>query len=168
MAIKGGPGPAASAHVTLQLCWVHCAGVAGRGCSSTHLTLSWDCTPTERAPDDHATTIYPCALEYVARTLARRALAGFWAYDRGSSLQERMLLRGPAYQRQSAPSDPCVALQRAHNAAQMTVTYQVGGGGHLDIDFWVRTSKLCCTRHSGTNPCSRSSRTRTTSRSEST
>lgn len=20
----------------------------------------------------------------------------------------------------------------------MTVTYQVGGGGHLDIDFWVR------------------------------
>ena len=20
---------------------------------------------------------------------------------------------------------------------QMTVTYQVGGGGHLDIDFWV-------------------------------
>jgi hypothetical protein len=24
---------------------------------------------------------------------------------------------------------------------QMTVTYQVGGGGHLDIDFWVRISK---------------------------
>lgn len=22
---------------------------------------------------------------------------------------------------------------------QMTVTYQVGGGGHLDIDFWVRS-----------------------------
>lgn len=22
----------------------------------------------------------------------------------------------------------------------MTVTYQVGGGGHLDIDFWVRYS----------------------------
>lgn len=21
---------------------------------------------------------------------------------------------------------------------QMTVTYQVAGGGHLDIDFWVR------------------------------
>ena len=21
---------------------------------------------------------------------------------------------------------------------QMTVTYQVGGGGHLDIDFWVK------------------------------
>lgn len=21
----------------------------------------------------------------------------------------------------------------------MTVTYQVGGGGHLDIDFWVRS-----------------------------
>lgn len=25
---------------------------------------------------------------------------------------------------------------------QMTVTYQVGGGGHLDIDFWVRNSLL--------------------------
>lgn len=24
----------------------------------------------------------------------------------------------------------------------MTVTYQVGGGGHLDIDFWVRTPSL--------------------------
>lgn len=23
----------------------------------------------------------------------------------------------------------------------MTVTYQVGGGGHLDIDFWVRPTK---------------------------
>lgn len=30
MAIKGGPGPAANTHVTLQRCWVHCAGVAGR------------------------------------------------------------------------------------------------------------------------------------------
>ena len=25
----------------------------------------------------------------------------------------------------------------AHRCFQMTVTYQVGGGGHLDIDFWV-------------------------------
>lgn len=24
----------------------------------------------------------------------------------------------------------------------MTVTYQVGGGGHLDIDFWVRYSQV--------------------------
>ena len=24
----------------------------------------------------------------------------------------------------------------------MTVTYQVGGGGHLDIDFWVSLSAL--------------------------
>lgn len=24
-----------------------------------------------------------------------------------------------------------------HILLQMTVTYQVGGGGHLDIDFWV-------------------------------
>lgn len=21
----------------------------------------------------------------------------------------------------------------------MTITYQVGGGGHMDIDFWVRS-----------------------------
>jgi hypothetical protein len=27
-------------------------------------------------------------------------------------------------------------------APQMTVTYQVGGGGHLDIDFWVRLLTL--------------------------
>lgn len=25
-----------------------------------------------------------------------------------------------------------------HEHDQMTVTYQVGEGGHLDIDFWVR------------------------------
>jgi len=24
-----------------------------------------------------------------------------------------------------------------HAEDKMTVTYQVGGGGHLDIDFWV-------------------------------
>jgi len=24
-----------------------------------------------------------------------------------------------------------------HINDQMTVTYQVGGGGHLDIDFWI-------------------------------
>ena len=24
-----------------------------------------------------------------------------------------------------------------HEYPQMTITYQVGGGGHLDIDFWV-------------------------------
>lgn len=27
--------------------------------------------------------------------------------------------------------------QSANANVQMTVTYQVGGGGHLDIDFWV-------------------------------
>ena len=36
-----------------------------------------------------------------------------------------------------------VALPRLSNSThlllfQMTVTYQVGGGGHLDIDFWVK------------------------------
>jgi hypothetical protein len=31
----------------------------------------------------------------------------------------------------------------------MTVTYQVGGGGHLDIDFWVR--KLRFVRNEATN-----------------
>ena len=36
-----------------------------------------------------------------------------------------------------------VALPRLSNSthlllSQMTVTYQVGGGGHLDIDFWVK------------------------------
>lgn len=27
--------------------------------------------------------------------------------------------------------------------AKMTVTYQVGEGGHLDIDFWVRRTDSC-------------------------
>ena len=27
-----------------------------------------------------------------------------------------------------------------HAEDKMTVTYQVGGGGHLDIDFWVSPS----------------------------
>jgi hypothetical protein len=32
-----------------------------------------------------------------------------------------------------------VSIERdLHALFQMTVTYQVGGGGHLDIDFWVR------------------------------
>lgn len=36
-----------------------------------------------------------------------------------------------------------VTLPRLSNSThflffQMTVTYQVGGGGHLDIDFWVK------------------------------
>lgn len=30
-----------------------------------------------------------------------------------------------------------------HEHDQMTVTYQVGEGGHLDIDFWVRLSYQC-------------------------
>ena len=29
-----------------------------------------------------------------------------------------------------------------NNFIQMTVTYQVGGGGHLDIDFWVRVTTV--------------------------
>lgn len=29
--------------------------------------------------------------------------------------------------------------------SQMTVTYQVGGGGHLDIDFWVCSRCSCST-----------------------
>lgn len=31
---------------------------------------------------------------------------------------------------------PVCCLPNSH-AWQMTVSYQVGGGGHLDIDFWV-------------------------------
>lgn len=27
---------------------------------------------------------------------------------------------------------------------QMTVTYEVGGGGHLDIDFYVRSPYFKC------------------------
>ena len=39
----------------------------------------------------------------------------------------------------------------------MTVTYQVGGGGHLDIDFWVRNSCIALemrllTRHTAFRP----------------
>ena len=29
----------------------------------------------------------------------------------------------------------------------MTVTYQVGGGGHLDIDFWVREGLFSLSLH---------------------
>jgi hypothetical protein len=33
---------------------------------------------------------------------------------------------------------PSTSVKATHLVLQMTVTYQVGGGGHLDIDFWVK------------------------------
>ena len=57
----------------------------------------------------------------------------------GAGRQEGVFLRRPARQRQSTLLNICAPGHVAHARAQMTVTYQVGGGGHLDIDFWV-----CC------------------------
>lgn len=49
-----------------------------------------------------------------------------------------MFLRGLACQRQSAATRTTyMATSYGIYFVQMTVTYQVGGGGHLDIDFWV-------------------------------
>ena len=61
----------------------------------------------------------------------------------GAGRQEGMFLRRPARQRQSTFLNICAPGYIAHARAQMTVTYQVGGGGHLDIDFWV-----CCVSQS--------------------
>ena len=33
---------------------------------------------------------------------------------------------------------PVLSIQTLNSRSQMTVTYQAGGGGHMDIDFWVR------------------------------
>src|SRR6266850_1737018 len=33
---------------------------------------------------------------------------------------------------------PSASVKATHLVLEMTVTYQVGGGGHLDIDFWVK------------------------------
>ena len=50
----------------------------------------------------------------------------------------------------------------------MTVTYQVGGGGHLDIDFWVRATHLFSLYCNANLRIPSSSRTRTMLRSGST
>jgi hypothetical protein len=36
-----------------------------------------------------------------------------------------------------------ISASSRHEYLQMTVTYQVGGGGHLDIDFWVSWAYAC-------------------------
>ena len=86
MAIKGASGPAGAVHVTLYSCAV---------CASRFLVVAHgeDCiSELDQGLDDHATTIYPCAVRDVARYLARTACAGFWAYDRSSCVQEGVLL----------------------------------------------------------------------------
>lgn len=38
-----------------------------------------------------------------------------------------------------APATRDCFFEDLHAEDKMTVTYQVAGGGHLDIDFWVRS-----------------------------
>jgi hypothetical protein len=53
-------------------------------------------------------------------------------------------------------------LQTLNSWLQMTVTYQVGGGGHMDVDFWVcDPSESLMQRTTDRSPANRSRWTRT-------
>lgn len=49
---------------------------------------------------------------------------------------------------------------RILKSLKMTVTYQVGGGGHLDVDFWVSHSHWCSYEKSDVRAACRSKGTR--------